>query len=171
MSIMQQSSKAQDRTLGGWFHLIQQGQIKLPRFQRFEAWDRSRVTSFLNTIMNNLPVGVTLALDVAGPEKFQSRYIATADPTAPGAFSIVGTVNQHLLDGQQRLTAFWRSMFNNYEWETYFIYLPQFDQRPDKAEEMGVHCQPRWQKKVARNCRVGSISLPNVWRRACYQFR
>jgi len=121
---MQQSSKAQDRTLGVWFQLIQQGQIKLPRFQRFEAWDRGRVTSFLNTITNNLPVGVTLALEVAGPEKFQSRYIATADPELANAIAIKGTVTQQLLDGQQRLTAFWRAMFNNYEWETYFIYHP-----------------------------------------------
>ena len=37
MSIMQQSSKAQDRTLGVWFQNIQQGMIKLPRFHRFEA--------------------------------------------------------------------------------------------------------------------------------------
>ena len=77
MSIMQQSSKAQDRTLGVWFQNIHQGMIKLPRFQRFEAWDRGRIASFLNTIINNLPVGVTLALEVAGPEKFESRYIAT----------------------------------------------------------------------------------------------
>ena len=56
MSIMQQSSKAQDRTLGVWFHHVQQGMVKLPRFQRFEAWDRGRITSFLNTIINNLPV-------------------------------------------------------------------------------------------------------------------
>ena len=90
MSIMQQSSKAQDRTLGVWFHNIQQGMVKLPRFQRFEAWDRGRIASFLNTIINNLPVGVTLALDVAGKEKFESRYIATADPETPG------TVTQHL---------------------------------------------------------------------------
>ena len=80
MTIMQQSSRAQDRTLGVWFQHIQQGMVKLPRFQRFEAWDRSRITSFLNTIINNLPVGVTLALDVAGVEKFESRYVATAEP-------------------------------------------------------------------------------------------
>ena len=100
MSIMQQSSKAQDRSLGVWFQNIQLGMIKLPRFQRFEAWDRSRVISFLNTIISNLPVGVTLALEVAGEEKFESRYITTSDPDKEG------TVTQHLLDGQQRLTAF-----------------------------------------------------------------
>jgi hypothetical protein len=141
MSIMQQSSKAQDRTLGVWFQQIQQGQVKLPRFQRFEAWDRSRVTSFLNTIINNLPVGVTLALEVAGREKFVSRYIHTAEPASPG------TVTQHLLDGQQRLTAFWRSMHNNYEWETYFVYLPQFDRVGEERGETAIRCVPRWVNK------------------------
>ncbi len=46
MSIMQQSSKAQDRTLGVWFQNIQQGMVKLPRFQRFEAWDRGESPAF-----------------------------------------------------------------------------------------------------------------------------
>jgi hypothetical protein len=142
MSIMRQSSKAQDRTLGVWFQNIQLGMVKLPRFQRFEAWDRGRITSFLNTIINNLPVGVTLALEVAGPEKFESRYIATADP------AVFGTVTQHLLDGQQRLTAFWRSIHNNYEWETFFVYLPQFDRGGSKSgTEVEVRCIPRWANK------------------------
>ncbi|MCB0097193.1 MAG: DUF262 domain-containing protein, partial [Caldilineaceae bacterium] len=141
MTIMQQSSKAQDRTLGVWFQAIQQGQVKLPRFQRYEAWDRGRITSFLNTIINNLPVGVTLALDVAGEEKFISRYIVSADP------AVQGTVTQHLLDGQQRLTAFWRAMHNNYEWEDYFIYLPTFDQQWNHSDEIEVYCQGRWTNK------------------------
>jgi len=142
MSIMQQSSKAQDRALGVWFQNIQQGMIKLPRFQRFEAWDRGRIASFLNTIINNLPVGVTLALEVAGPEKFESRYIVTSDPESPG------TVTQHLLDGQQRLTAFWRSIHNNYEWETFFVYLPQFDRGETKSgSEVEIRCIPRWTNK------------------------
>ena len=83
MSIMQQSSKAQDRTLGVWFQNIQLGMIKLPRFQRFEAWDRGRIASFLNTIINNLPVGVTLALEVAGPEKFESAPCNPRRTTSP----------------------------------------------------------------------------------------
>ena len=138
MSIMQQSSKAQDRTLGVWFQHIQQGQVKLPRFQRYEAWDKGRITSFLNTIINNLPVGITLALEVAGEEKFISRYIVSAERNEKG------TVTQHLLDGQQRLTAFWRGMHNNYEHENYFIYLPQFDEREYiQSDGMQVYCQSR----------------------------
>jgi hypothetical protein len=32
-------------------------------------------------------------------------------------------VLEHLLDGQQRLTALWRVLHNNYEDETYFVYV------------------------------------------------
>jgi hypothetical protein len=143
MSILLQSSKAQDRSLGNWYVQIDSGSIKLPRFQRFEAWDRWRVAGFLNTIIQNLPVGVTLLLEVGGPEKFISRYIATAPETG-------GRVTEHLLDGQQRLTAFWRAMHNNYDGETFYVYLPQFDQHPDDGveyEDVAIHCQARWPKK------------------------
>ena len=143
MGIMQKSSRALDRTLGEWFHYIQQGQVKLPRFQRDEAWDRRRITSFLNTIINNLPVGVSLTLEVAGEEHFTSRYIVTAEPENEG------TVTQHLLDGQQRLTAFWRSMHNNYDYEYYFIYLPKFiGDESRKSDDIEVHCHARWKNKM-----------------------
>ena len=37
MTILQQSSKAQDRALGTWYVQVASGTLKLPRFQRFEA--------------------------------------------------------------------------------------------------------------------------------------
>ena len=142
MSVLQQSSKAQDRPLGTWYLNIKHGMIKLPRFQRFEAWDRARIVSFLNTIVNNLPIGVALTLEVAGKEEFVSRYIATAPETSPNG------VTQHLLDGQQRLTSFWRAAHNNYEDETYFIYHPSFDLGSPKATtDLEIRCVPRWLNK------------------------
>ncbi|MCP1675689.1 hypothetical protein J2T57_002839 [Natronocella acetinitrilica] len=147
MSIMVQSSKAHDRSLGEWFHDIQRGSIKLPRFQRMEAWDRNRITSFLDTVINNLPMGVVLILQVDGNqnEKFVSRYISGAKPATQG------TVTQHLLDGQQRLTAFWRAMHNNYEYETFFVYHPEFDtQSGAPGEDVQVFLKPRWYDKQGR---------------------
>lgn len=141
MNINQQSSKAQDRTLSVWFQKLQNGEIKLPRFQRFQAWDKKRITSLLETITYNLPLGVTLLLEV-DEEKFISRYLATAPQTGV-------KVNEHLLDGQQRLTALWRCMNNNYENETYFIYIPEFDKEDDgiESETMMAYCQGRWHKR------------------------
>jgi hypothetical protein len=62
------------------------------------------------------------------PTTWKTLYVEPeAKPKKTRGKKSPGTVTQHLLDGQQRLTAFWRSIHNNYEWETFFVYLPQFD--------------------------------------------
>lgn len=140
MTIPLQSSNARDRKLSEWYERIKSGQLRLPRFQRFEAWDRGRVTGLLNTIVQNLPVGVTLLLEVGDREKFKSRYVSTAPETH-------NRVTEHLLDGQQRLTAFWRAMQNNYEGEKYFVHVPEFDERSgeeSEADELRIVYQGRW---------------------------
>jgi len=146
MSIMKQSSKALDRPLAEWFTAISLGQIKLPRFQRFEAWDRNRITTFLNTVIHNLPIGVTLVVEVGDEEKFVSRHIVTAEKDGNPK------VSQHLLDGQQRLTAFWRSIHNNYEWETYFVHIPEFDVEGEKeeGEDISIRYCTRYMKSGQR---------------------
>lgn len=142
MAILNVSSSARDRKLSDWYQRIESGQLRLPRFQRFEAWDRGRVCGFLNTVIQNLPVGVTLVLEVGDKEKFKSRAIETANVGN-------GRVTEHLLDGQQRLTAFWRSMWNNYSGETYFVYLPKFKPKDDDgqdADDVRVVFQGRWEQ-------------------------
>jgi len=136
------SIKAIDRSMIEWFSKIQTGEIKLPRFQRFEAWDRRRITSLLSVAVNNLPLGITLILNVDDEIKFVDRFIETAP-------QINKKITEHLLDGQQRLTAFWRMMHNNYEWETYFVYIPEFDMVKDslQSDEIIGYCQSRWLKK------------------------
>lgn len=146
MLIPTSSSKAQDRELAVWYSKVKGGDIKLPRFQRFEAWDRNRICSFLNTIIYNLPVGVTLVLEVGDEEKFISRHLKTAPKKDK-------TVYEHLLDGQQRLTAFWRAMNNNYDRETFYVYVPEFDKVDDdkiEDDEIFIYCQPRWHRNNNR---------------------
>lgn len=136
------SIKATDRELAEWFGKIKTGEIKLPRFQRHESWDRKRITSLLTVAVNNLPLGITLALNVGDKPKFVDRYLETAPETN-------GRITEHLLDGQQRLTALWRMMHNNYKWETYFVYIPEFDNVDDSLyfEEITGYCQTRWPNK------------------------
>lgn len=137
------SSKANNRTLKEWFDKIEQSEIRLPRFQRPEAWDRNRVGSLMNTIIHNLPLGITLLLDVdKSAEPFVSRPLITAP-------DLKEKVTEHLLDGQQRLTAFWRALHNNYDGEKYFVYNSRFDSTlEDELEEqyIEVRLQPRWDK-------------------------
>lgn len=123
--------EARNRKLSEWYGKVQRAEIKLPRFQRFEAWDRSRICSLVETVINNLPLGITLILEVGDKEKFISRYLSTAP-------EINTRVYEHLLDGQQRLTALWRVFQNNYDWETYYVYLKELDEF-DGDEEMEDH--------------------------------
>jgi hypothetical protein len=74
----------------------------------------------MNMVIHNLPLGITLVLEVGEKEPFVSRYISTAPQAS-------GKVYEHLLDGQQRLTAMWRVLHNNYERHTYFVYIPEFE--------------------------------------------
>lgn len=134
--------EARNRKLGNWYGKIKRGEIKLPRFQRFEAWDRHRICSLLQTVIHNLPLGITLVLEIGEQEKFISRFLETAPEQE-------GRVYEHLLDGQQRLTALWRAFHNNYEQETYFIYIKQFNDydKDEEHEDMSVFYRGRYLKK------------------------
>lgn len=139
------SSSAQDRQVSIWFQKIQNGEIKLPRFQRHQAWDKTRICSLLDTVINNLPLGVTLLLDV-DKEQFVSRYLVSAPNTG-------GRVTEHLLDGQQRLTALWRALHNNYEGVKYFLYLEEYDQNKTDSgsgTEVSVWYTSRWENKTKK---------------------
>lgn len=67
--------QARNRLLEEWYGKVKRGGIKLPRFQRAEAWDTQRIVSMINTIIKNLPLGITLVLDVGEHEAFVSRYL------------------------------------------------------------------------------------------------
>lgn len=120
-------SKALDRKVDEWLNNIASGRLRLPSFQRGMAWDRRRVASMLDTILHDLPLGITLVLDVGDEEKFHSRPLETAPDREV-------KVTEHLLDGQQRLTALWRALKDNNLRETYFVHVPELDDDPDNDD-------------------------------------
>lgn len=127
--------QAQNRLLPEWFNRIRTGQIRLPRFQRYEAWGAAEVASLLEAVLRALPAGAALILDVGDVEKFISRSMEGAP--APSE-----RVNEHLLDGQQRLTALWKSLNDLYDDRTYFAY---FDEDEETGTEIiRIHGQARW---------------------------
>lgn len=134
--------QARNRTFNEWYSKIQRAEIRLPRFQRFEAWDRQRICSLIETVIRNLPLGITLILEVGDEEKFVSRHLATAPKPD-------SRIHEHLLDGQQRLTALWRVFNNNYELETFFIYLKEFDryELDEERENVSAYWRGRYYKK------------------------
>lgn len=128
--------EARNRTLPDWLTRIRTRQIKLPRFQRFEAWTHYTITALLNNVLQELPAGAVLILEVGEEEPFISRTVIGAPETGE-------RVIEHLLDGQQRLTALWRSLTDNYPDRSYFVRL-----EPD--EETGAPyyatSRARWMK-------------------------
>lgn len=94
------------------------------------------MAQLFNTILQGLPVGAVLILEIGNEEPFISRSIAGVPATGE-------RVTEHLLDGQQRLTALWRGLNNNYSDRTYFLYL-----RPDDETGMPyyVNSIARWQQ-------------------------
>ncbi len=130
-------SEALNRPIDDWLHRINGGQLRLPSFQRGVAWDRSRTASMLTTIIQDLPLGITLVLDVGDEEKFHSRPLESAPDTGVN-------VTEHLLDGQQRLTALWRALKDNSD-VTFFVQAPEIDEDPGNDDEsVFVSGQPRW---------------------------
>ncbi len=115
---------ARNRTLPDWFTRLRTGQLALPRFQRYESWGHSQVVTLLDSVIRGRPVGAALVLAIGDQEPFVSRPMGGAPPRTE-------SINEHLLDGQQRLTALWRALNNLYEDRTYFALLsPESDDTP-----------------------------------------
>lgn len=133
---------AHDRFLPEWFNRIQSRQITLPRFQRFMAWGHGEVSGLLTTVLRGLPSGATLILEVGDEEKFKSRTMVDAPESGE-------KVTEQLLDGQQRLTALWRSLHDKYPDRSYLI---GFEDDPgDGSTKLPyVYGQARWRKNGSR---------------------
>jgi hypothetical protein len=147
---------AQNRNLPDWFTRIRLLQTKLPRFQRFEAWDHANVTQMFNTILRGLPIGATLVLEIGNEEPFISRPLSGAPETGE-------RTTEHLLDGQQRLTALWRGLHNNYEDRTFFVY---FKTEPESGMPYYVGSVGRWKKDGDQEFRpFWANNTQELWKR------
>jgi hypothetical protein len=148
--------EARNRPLPDWFTRIRTHQTVLPRFQRFEAWGHASVIQLFNTILQDLPVGAVLVLEVGNEEPFISR-------TIKGAPTSGERVTEHLLDGQQRLTALWRALHNNYDDRTYFLF---FETDEETGMPYFVDSIARWTKEGDKEPRPFWANRPNEqWKR------
>jgi hypothetical protein len=148
--------EARNRPLPDWFTRIRTHQAVLPRFQRFEAWGHASVIQLFNTILQDLPVGAVLVLEVGNEEPFISR-------TIKGAPTSGERVTEHLLDGQQRLTALWRALHNNYDDRTYFLF---FETDEETGMPYFVDSIARWTKEGDKEPRPFWANRPNEqWKR------
>ena len=114
--------ETRSRSIENWLNDVRRGAIRLPRFQRGEVWTPSHVKNFLWAILKDRPLGVFLVLEVnADDQPFETR------PLEGGPDNSERLCRQHLLDGQQRLTALWRSFADNYEKHTFYVTFERTD--------------------------------------------
>lgn len=150
------SIEARTRLLPDWFTRLRTHQLALPRFQRWEAWDAGNIAQIFNTILRDLPVGAVLVLEIGNEPPFVARSLK-------GAPNAGERVTEHLLDGQQRLTALWRGLHNNYEDRTYFVF---FNRDEETGMPFYVDSVARWKKDGDTEFRpFWANSVPNQWKR------
>ena len=130
--------EARNRRLPEWFVRVRTGQLVLPRFQRYESWSHGEAVTLLDSVLRGRPIGAALVLAIGNTEPFVSRRMAgTPEPTE--------RPTEHLLDGQQRLTALWKALNDGYENRTYFVVL-----RPDAEDDSLVRSFSRWMRNGQR---------------------
>jgi hypothetical protein len=135
--------EARNRDLDKWFSRIESGEVLLPRFQRHEAWGHKEVTSLLESVLRGLPTGAALTLEIGDAEPFVARPLV-------GAPEPIERVTEHLLDGQQRLTALWRSLHDDYDDRVFLIGSEESENGEDGGDRIAVRAQPTYAKNGSR---------------------
>jgi hypothetical protein len=134
---------ARNRPLNEWFVRVRTGQVQLPRFQRFEAWGHREVADLIQTVGDELPAGAVLVLEIGDKAPFRHRPLAGApEPT--------DRMTELLLDGQQRLTALWRALQDDYPDRTYFIDIGAGEDEDEEPRDFRVESQSRWERGERR---------------------
>ena len=148
--------EARNRLLPDWFHRIRSRQISLPRFQRMIAWGPNEVAGLLTTVLRGLPGGATLILEVGDTLPFVSRTMVDAPTDGE-------RVTELLLDGQQRLTALWRSLNDTYAERTYFVEFEDDPYQPGQKQP-SVFGISRWVKD-GRRYPIYADDPKSLWQR------
>jgi len=83
-----------------------EGSLQLPDFQRGWVWDDEHVRDLLASISQGFPIGAIMLLEAGGDElRFKARPVEGAE--------VDGAEPRHLiLDGQQRLTSLFQTIFS-----------------------------------------------------------
>lgn len=147
---------------------IRSGKTQLPDFQRGWVWDDEHIRSLLASISRSFPVGAVMMLQTGNPNvRFKPRVVEGA-PTSP-----VVEPERLILDGQQRLTSLFQSLFSGNAVATrdvrkvpmkrwYYIHIPTaLDKNADREDAIrGVP-----EDKVVKNFR-GEIEEGKDYRTA-----
>ena len=139
--------RTNDREIKDLMESINNGKIQLPDFQRGWVWEDNRIKALIASITNNFPVGAAMFLDY-GDDNIRFKY-----RVVEGSPSIGQTPLELILDGQQRLTSIYSSLYNSNPVKT----------RTDKGKEIERYYYIDIQKALDPTCdRIDAIiSIPS----------
>ena len=95
-----------DRPISELMISINKGAIQLPDFQRGWVWEDGRIKALIASITNNYPVGAAMFLEY-GNDNIRFKYRVIEGVTAT---DVIPT--ELILDGQQRLTSTYSSLYS-----------------------------------------------------------
>jgi len=153
--------ETQPRSLKMWFMAIAERRLVLPEFQRYEAWEPSKVVALLQSIVEGLPIGSVLILRSRGSEPlFRWRPLSSAPAEGDSPVEL-------LLDGQQRLTALWKALTDSYEGYRYGVKVQGIEElgtgeaveKEEATYEVVRLPRRKWMEDPAEWARRGLIPL------------
>ena len=95
-----------DRSLNELLKDIDMGKIQLPDFQRGWVWDDNRIKALIASITRDFPVGAAMFLEY-GNESFRFKF-----RPLEGVTTQYSNPSELVLDGQQRLTSLYSSLYS-----------------------------------------------------------
>jgi hypothetical protein len=165
---------------------IKAGKTKLPDFQRGWVWDDDHIRSLLASISRSFPVGAVMMLQTGNPKvRFKPREVE-------GAPKHAGLEPERLiLDGQQRLTSLYQSLFSGQVVHTqdsrkrplkrwYYINIPKaLDPAVDREDAIVALPEERMVKNfrgeivedystIEKECAAELLPLPLVFDQAAF---
>ena len=137
-----------DRPISELMISINKGAIQLPDFQRGWGWEDGRIKALIASITNNYPVGAAMFLEY-GNDNIRFKYRVIEGVTAT---DVIPT--ELILDGQQRLTSIYSSLYSRNAVHT----------RTDKGKKIFRYYYIDIKKACVPNCdRVDAIfSVPET---------
>lgn len=156
---------------------IDEGKTQLPDFQRGWVWEDSRIRALIASISNGYPIGAAMLLQTGGEDvHFKARLFEGVDQSKASV-----SPERLVLDGQQRNTSIYRSMFSKKPVDTvdskkkpirrfYYLHIPtSLDTLTDRIDAViSVPEDKIIRENIGRDIRLDLSTTENEFKNHCF---